>query len=333
MNIMGDMILAIILSIIAGIIFWFIFTFIPDKIKYKKIRPLVELKMSTIYGKLFSYVDLAMINNINSPSMFQEEIKLGKLKKEDIELGLQNKCLNESYLYDENSKILIPIGNTLNSLAKEIDKSIDRIFAFYTFLSADEILLLEDIRNKIFTYDYEDNAVSIISGQEYLPDNPNIGYMSENIYYMYTLFLRLQKIIFTNKYRERGIILELISQQYALKKYKACHYSIKKYVDYYKDDGYKSLLKCYDFLCDYMLNNKNEAYRKIDILLANKLDLISNRSFFKQIIEDNNVICLLGKYFKQDELSYFRSLVESELNSKEIFIEQAKKIRKHYNCK
>ncbi|AWY01205.1 hypothetical protein A8139_15475 [Marinomonas primoryensis] len=99
-NILLPILLPILLSVVAAIVFWLVFSYLPERKRRKKLRPIVELALFDAYKKLFSLFDLVMRHSSHSPSFFQSKIRAGNLSEEDIQLGLQNKCLNESYLYD-----------------------------------------------------------------------------------------------------------------------------------------------------------------------------------------------------------------------------------------
>jgi len=106
-----DVLIPIALSIISAVIFWLIFSVFPEKKRRNRIRPKIDLDIYDVYTNLFFVFDLIMRPNNNSPSNFQHKIRGNKFQKEDIHLGLQNKCLNELYLYDKKvANALIPIG-------------------------------------------------------------------------------------------------------------------------------------------------------------------------------------------------------------------------------
>lgn len=156
---------AIIQSIIAAVIFWIAFSLLPEKRRLKKLRPKLEFDIYEIYRSIFFIFDCIMRFNSHSPSTFQKLIKGGKLGIEEIELGLQNKCMNESYLYDEKiNALLMPIGQELFERFEEIDKSVEKVFSFSNYLSTSEILLLEKIRKKLEVYNLKDWRCKLHAG-------------------------------------------------------------------------------------------------------------------------------------------------------------------------
>jgi hypothetical protein len=330
-NIINDVVNPIAFSIIAAIIFWFIFNFIPDRKRYLKVRPKVEYNMYSIYKKLFNYIDLTLKHSIYSPSMFQDKIRGELLKKEDFILGLQNKCLNDSYLFDENSSSFIVIGDSLLNEATKISDEIDKLFNFNNYLCADEILLLEKIRTKLFTYEYKGVSQNKIGDKIYTCINPNVAYMADNIFELYKLFIQLQNIIFSNKYTERDIFLNLVQYYYYSCNYKQCQKQVQMNLEKYQDC--KGILQCYDFLCDYMLNRKDEFYKKIENLFKAKIDLVSNRNFLKPIIKDDRVQELLKQYFTENDLERVSTVIDEEENMKTIYNNQALALKEYYRMK
>ena len=101
-SISSNFIYPVLLSLISALIFWITFSYYPEKKREKKIRPIVELDLLNIYKSLFSIFDTIMRHQENSPSDYQSVIRSGALSFNDIKLGIQNKCLNSNYLYDEN---------------------------------------------------------------------------------------------------------------------------------------------------------------------------------------------------------------------------------------
>jgi hypothetical protein len=330
-NIIKDIVIPIVLSIIAAVIFWLIFDYFPNKRRYSKIRPKVEFNMYNVYKSLFNYIEVTLRYNNYSPSMFQNEIRGGILQKEDIILGLQNKCLNDSYLFDENSSLFVMIGTSLLDKVNKINVEIDKLFNFNNYLNADEILLLEKIRTKLFTYEYNLTAQTKIGNQIYTCVNPNLSYMANNIFEIYKLFLQLQNIIFLNKYFERDILLHAVQYYYHSNKYKLCKKQLQINIEKYQDC--KGILQCYDFLCDYMLNRKDEAYEKIENLFKNTIDLVSNRNFFKLIIKEDRVQVLLKQYFMEADIKKFMDIINDEETLKIRYTNQALTLREHYRKK
>jgi hypothetical protein len=85
---------------------------------------------------LLEIFDLIMRNAARSPFPFQKEIDGHLLTAEHIQLGLQNKGLNETFVYDQESgRFLIAIGDELYKKRDEIDRAIDRFSSLATTLN------------------------------------------------------------------------------------------------------------------------------------------------------------------------------------------------------
>ncbi len=173
---MSKLLQSVLSSIAAAIVFWLIFAYFPERRRRNKLRPKLDLDICQVYRTLFTIFDLIMGFGVRSPSAFQSKIRANMLRPEDIELGLQNKCLNESFLYDRNvSGSLMPIGRELSARTKEIDEITDRLFQFSNYLTTREILLLEQVRVKLHVYDLErlsELAKININGRPFAPVNP-----------------------------------------------------------------------------------------------------------------------------------------------------------------
>jgi hypothetical protein len=323
------------LSIISATIFWSVFSFLPRFIRRNKIRPKLELDMYHIYSKLFFLFDGIMRRNKHSPSDFQKEIKGGLLTGDDIKLGLQNKCLNNSYLYDGNvNDFLLVVGENLYDISKSIDETVDRIFNFNSYLSSKEILLLEKIRKNLLVYDYRDytrSAITVIGNQQLAPVNPSLSYRTNNIFELYQLFLELQHLIFKNKYLDRDIFITKVGHFYYSGQYKKCRNEIKKSINKFPED--KNILEFYSLLCDYMSDNKIEAYRKLNIVLKAKPHLVSERGFLNEILKDEKVDALLHQYYTEEEIGELKKVLAREKSMKERCKSISKWLMDYYDTK
>jgi cobalamin biosynthesis Co2+ chelatase CbiK len=110
------------------------------------------------------------------------------------------------------------------------------------------------------------------------PVNPNLAYMSENIYELYQLYLALRKLILEYKLIDRKInkyILptfdsEKASDFYYRGEYRKCYNSIKNC----KEPQEKWLL----FQCLLKMGKQEESYKILqELLISNKLELVAFR--------------------------------------------------------
>jgi len=330
-----DFIYPILLSIIAAVIFWLVFSYFPERNRKRKIRPKLDLDMYNVYTSLFSIFDLVMRSNNHSPSNFQPKIKGNKLEKEDLELGLQNKCWNETYLYDKDvSQNLLIIGESLFEKASKIDLTVERIFNFSNYLSADEILILERIRKKLQIYelaDYNRNAASIIGGIELKPVNPSLSFMSQNLFELYKLFINFQDLVYSNNYIDRDISISKVQHYFYSEKYEKCKKEISNSLLKYPND--KDFLNFYSFLLEYSSGQRDKSYKMFDTILKNKPDLVSSRGFIGNILIDDKIKELIQKHYTENEITELKVVLKREEDLQKSFTEQAKALLKYYKDK
>ena len=327
-----DFINPIVLSVIAGIIFWLIFSFLPERKRLKKLRPKLDLDLYQAYMNLFFLLDLVMRPNNHSPSDFQQRIKGNKLTKEDLELGLQDKCWNITYLYDTNvSKILVPIGKNLFDRAAEIDLNIENLYSFSNYLTAEEIILLEKIRKKLKVYDlnnYSRSAISVIGGMELNPVNSSLSYMAQNFYELYLLFMQLQKLVYNNSYSDRDIFVSEVQHYYYTDQFAKCKRIATEGILKYPKE--KNFLEFYSFMSEYKLGKTESAYSMLENLLKEKPHLVSSRGFLSDLLDDNKVSSLIEKLYSEKEVSELKEVLNRESIKGKSYIEQAKKLKKYY---
>ena len=332
---MKEVFIAIVLNIIAAIVFWLAFAFIPERHRRNKLRPKLEFGIYQICSTLFALFDLVMRFDVHSPSSFQKKIKGTKLHPVEIELGLQNKCLNDTYLYDEKvSSLLMPTGKQLFESRSRIDRLIERVFAFSQHLSTKEILLLEQIRGKLETYDLEhfDREAGVrVGDKQFLPVNPSLSYMGKSLAELYDLFGRLHSIAFCNGYEDREVVLDKVQVYYESGQYRRCQRLIRRRKRRFADDS--TWFSFYEFLCDYKMGRKKQAARTLSQLLESKPHLLSSRGFLVDAIGDSDVRKVVEHYYSVAELREFDAVVQTEIDLHKRFIDQANALRKYYDQK
>lgn len=324
-----DFLYPFILSIISAYIFWLAFSYFPEYTRRIKLRPKLELDVYHVYSDLFDVFDTIMRHSQYSPSLFQGEIRGGKLTKDQLSTGLQNKCLNESYLYDNKvSALLMPIGKTLKSSAQKIDETIEKIFSFSSLLSASEILLLERIRKTLQVYPYDLTAVSVIGDRTFYPVNPSMASRAENYFNLYQLFVELSDVLVKYRYRDRSVTLHIIQKLYTSEKFTQCLKEISKSLPKYHSD--KNFLEAYYILAQYKRGNTAAALSKLITLLSQKPDLITIRSFLMDLIEDPQIDAILKRQYPQFQIDGLKSAIDAEKKLKKDFEANGVKLKKYY---
>lgn len=314
-------------SLLSAFIFWIVFSVYPQQKRKKQIRPIVEYDLYCIQNGLFSIFDLLFKRNLHSPSQFQSEIRSGKLVKKDFYIALQNKCLNETYLYPDpiKSSYLI-IGEELLSRYENIYKLIDKVTNYNEYANTDELLLLERIRTNLQTYSLNEKSIlssstAIIGGQKHQAVVSNLGYMHQSMYELYMLYVELQKIIFLqSKYQNRDLLIHKVQFLYYSGQYIKCQKAIKKWMSNYPDT--ESLLSYYDLLCDFKLKKSN--YEKVKSVLEKKYyngSLVSSRGSLKELLKDKSINDLIESLYPKEEIDSMQQVIQTEEMQKKAFLD------------
>lgn len=332
---MKELVIPVLLSIISAIIFWFVFSFLPYRYRRKKLRPKLDLDIYLVCTALFRVFDLVMRFNHHSPSFFQDKIQGDKLSLDDIELGLQNKCLNETFLYDQSiSEHMLVIGEQLHEIEVEINNAIERLFNFSSYLTEKEILLLEQIRKKLQVYnlkDYNRSAMPNFGGEQYLVVDTSLSYMKNNLCELYQLYIKLRNIVFNNKYVDRDIMLNKVQFFYYTGRYRDCRKTARLARSQYPSDA--GFLDFYLFLCNYKSGKKHRAQNKLENVLKSKPHLISSRGFLGDVVSDKAIADLIEKYYSKTEIENFYSVISQEKALNQRIIDCSKMLKKYHRQK
>lgn len=318
------------LSLFSALMFWLVFSFAPFYTRRSKIRPLVELDIINIQNELFAIFDRVMGHALYSPSHFQLEIRSGLLTKEEIKLGIQNKCLNESYLYDSKvSKSLLVIGRDIFRRVESIDRLVDKALNFSQLVHADEIILLERIREAAKRYDFGEEAVERtpavkIGGNTLLPVVPNISYRAENISELYSYYLELQRLTIKHfRYMDRNVAIHNVQYLFGAGKYKECIAYARKSLKHAPDD--KMLIWNYICMCLCKIGARESAYRELYYIYKDRPyngSLVSSRSFLEHFITDSKAVDILLKTHSASEVEQLKSTLEQERTKRRAFLQQ-----------
>jgi len=326
-----NLLLPIFLSFVAATIFWFFFNYFPRQRKYKKIRPKVEFDLYQMQFELGFYFFKLFKINLRRSVEHQHEIVAGCLTKKEIELWLQNKCLNDTYKFDENKDKLISIGNDLEYIALKYSERLNKVLNFIDYLTIEEILLLQKIEYKLFTHDYKGN----VAEKMFYPVRPNLAYMTENIYELYQLYLALREIVLDyklidkniNKYILPNFKLEKAADFYYRREYKKCIRRIKKNK---KSDDNWLLLKCL-----LKLGKKEKGYKILrKLLYSTKLELVSLRDYLNPfILEDEQVINICKEIRNEAELKYCLKTINEESSLRTYYEKRNLALKNYYDTK
>lgn len=322
----SNILLPVLLSVVAAIVFWLVFSYFPEQKRRKKLRPIVELALFDTYKQLFSLFDLVMRHSSRSPSFFQSTIRSGKLSEDDIQLGLQNKCLNESYLYDPTVKdSLLVVGDEILDRTINIDELANKVLSFHTYATAEELVLLEKIREKIRVYHFGERHVKTpcevtINGQVLRPADPSISYRRSNFYELYLLFCQLQKLVLNHKPLDRDRFIYKMQWLYYSGQYRSCVKLVKSQGARFENDS--ALYRNYLALSERGRGRIKAFYKIIEETYKSRPysgSLVSSRSTFVDLLGDNKLIEILSQYHSLEEISALKESVKKDNEHKEVF--------------
>ena len=342
---LSSIVIAIITSFIASVVFFLFFEYIPKKKDYKKIRPRIEVELMEISEQLFFFIECPMKHAEHSPSFFQGAIREEKLTQSDFELGLYNKCLNESYLFDKNASKLMIVGDGLKEQANVIESNIQRVLMNQGYLSAEEILILEDVIRLLHTYPFDTNAVSYLGGVKIYPVNPTISYMQSNFFELYKLYRELRAKLYNCKeieHEERQgknryyrlqweYIIYLIGKEDYDNAEKRIQYLLKRY----DTPTAKSEMNALRLQINVKRNQIDLAKGNLLTLLSEprRLGLVYQRGYVECIRENEELMALCKTCCAANEIDEWDATVLRESKAKEDFLAQNRQLKEYYEKK
>lgn len=327
-------VVAIFTSLIASVIFWFVFDFIPTKRATRKLKPLIDFDLYQIYTTLFFFIETPFRAAPFKTSYIQRKLINAQITREDFERFLSTKCLSKYYQrIDEFAKNLQPIGEKMESQAKEIINQIQKIYLFNHYLTPYEILLCRRIADIISMYSFQDLAYSKVGTLTFYPADPSMRHFVHMMFPLYNLFLQLQYHLINKNGKNdefNGFYKDLfhrkISTLYGNGKYKKAIRLCRGKKD--------NALMPYLFLSMFALDKKIEALQYIkDFLSANNEKLIYLRSYFEPICNDPSVVRILILCRSKEEYDEMMSCINKESEQKEKYYHFAESMYKHYKEK
>jgi hypothetical protein len=332
----GEFTVAVVTSLVASVVFWLTFDFIPNRRAQKKIQPFVDYDLYLVYGKLFQFIETPFRPYENTPSQYQNEIFTGKITENDFRLFLSTKCLTEGHRsIDEKARMLLPIGNKLQTVKEEIEGIINQLYVFNHYLTADQILICRQILDKLNTYSYDWPAVHAErSGTITRCVNPTASYLSRMFNEVYALYLNLQNYLINSKkdgeevFANYRILLESskISYLFSQRKYKEVCQLVKK-------SGNK-FAKPFLFRSLFLLGEIDQSKKEmIDYLHQSSLRLISIRNVLGEVINDEDMKRVLIAERSDEELNEMIQCIEKEKKNKRDYREFAEEMMSFYDNK
>jgi len=336
----SNILLPILLSIVAAIVFWLVFSYLPERKRRKKLRPIVEHVLFDAYKQLFSLFDLIMRHSSSSPSLFQSEIRAGKLSEDNIALGLQNKCLNESYLCNPHMKDkLIVAGEEILDRAVALDELANKVLSFHTYATAEELVLLEQIREKIRVYDFGDRHIQkssgvIINGQTHHAADPSLSYRRKNFYEIYQLFCKLQPLVLDQSPLDRDRCIYKMQYLYYSGQYRLCAKLVQSEGGRFEKDS--TLYRNYLALSESGKGKKKAFYRIIEETYKSRPyggSLVSSSGTFRELLGDNKLMEILAQFHSTEEIAALKKSLQQDKNYKEAFENSNQELAKYFKRK
>lgn len=311
------------LSLLSAFIFWLIFSFLPIYQRKGQLRPIIEYDFYCLsYRLLFLFETV-----LGDQHFFQTDIRSGRLTKKNFYIGLQNKCLNQSDLYDKNVlEHYEVIGLKLVEAFENIENIIGKILVYNKFSSPSELLILEQIRQKL--KEYEITEKHVISHEGAMCVVSNLYYLYQNMYELYEFYKSIQKIVYNNNYLDRSVLLNNIQYLYDIGRYKKCKNYIKKHLSTFKNEIV--FLSYYDLMCDVKLKKIN--YNKVEEVLKRRDydgSLVSMRSFIEVLMQVPKINDLIQKYYSETEIKYCTDTLKKEQEKKDLYIQTNIKISEY----
>ena len=340
-----NILIAVITSLVASIVFYLFFQLIPEKNRYRRIRPRIEIELTEIASSLFFYLEEPFRYNTHFASFFQDEMCNGFINKKDFELGLYNKCLNESYLFDENKGKMIVVGNILKKYADEISKKIHQVLLNQQYLTSNEILIIEDIDRLLYTHSYDSNATDQIGNRIFRPVNPSLSYMCHTFYKLYLLWLELRQVMFKYSYikkecrqgREKyfGLKWSYVKFLVANKDYKRANQELNRLSRDQNTDFQQQVLRSYSLRINLETGKLKQAKTLLKKLLIDfsRDNLVYMRGFLNCIINNEEMMELCSSLCSAEEIKEWLSEVTREKMQKEAFLNQNQMLKDYYEKK
>jgi hypothetical protein len=336
---------AIVTSLLASIVFYIVFQYIPEKLKYRKIRPRIEVELTEIASSLRIYLGCAFDYNAYRSAPYDEDFNTESLSEWDFKIALGNKCLNESYLFDENKDKLIVIGKMLKERADKTSKKIWQVLSNQHFLTADEILIIEDIDRLLWTYSYDFNAVTKIGNWALYPVDPSLSSSVHNFFKLYQLWVELRHIMFKFSYIKKehrqgmekyfALKSNYLKILVANKEYKKAEKEMEKISCDISSDYQKRVLNSIELRINLDKGNINQAKSILEKMLTDfsRDSLIHMRGYLNCIINNEEMMKLCSSLCPEEEINEWLCCVEREKKLKDSFVRQNQMLIEFYENK
>ncbi len=315
------------LSLFSATIFFIAFNWLPNHIRLKKIRPIINQELYHLKNEIFFIYDTILRDNRHSPSNLQDLIVSGELKRKDLKIGVQNKCFSEHYLYDANvAQHLVPIGKFLKEAIYTCELKIDKILGLHEFSTPTELILLENIRSHLRTYRIE------LTPPEYRPVVSSCYYLEGSLYLLYSEFTRLQKLVYSIDPQNDQMAISKATYLLHTRKYEKCIKNSKKFSKEHPDwtEYYELLIaECYYKLgkikkCKSILT---KTYARIS---KNGSNLVSYRNYLKVYSRNAELRHAIEKNFSSANIAECLAVFNNEQAAFDNYIKRNIELSKYF---
>ncbi|MFH6993418.1 hypothetical protein [Flavobacterium sp. FlaQc-48] len=128
-------------SYVAGLIFYFFISYLPYIQTKKKLKPAINSKIEYLNALVTSFVQTFESN--------EKKIELKKISSNYVEKLILNKSVLESSYYSIMGLVMTNL-DFINGHKENIENLVDKILSYKEYLTSDQILYLEQIRDSKF---------------------------------------------------------------------------------------------------------------------------------------------------------------------------------------
>lgn len=211
-----------------------------------------------------------------------------------------------------------------------------KVLSFHTYATAEEILLLEEIREKIRIYHFGErhinkNCETTFNGQVYRPVDPSISYRRRNFYELYQLFCKLQTVVLNRRPIDRDRFIYKMQSLYYSGQYSLCIKLVRSEGRRFENDS--TLFINYWAMSERGIGNTKSFYKIIEDTYKSRPhngSLVSSRGTFKDLLGDNKLMEILAQFHSSEEISALKQSVQNDQKHKEAFEHTNQALEKYF---
>lgn len=154
-------------SYFAGVIFYFFFSYLPQFIQRRKIQPIIDGKVLSIKNQAAAFINSFNMYPIN-------DNMINRIKDSEISKLFGGDNLNRSSYYSAILGLNMSNADYINLTRDKIIRSVEDILFYKEYLSYQQILILEQIKESKFLFlfkrpdIYKDRSFQTICANEFI---------------------------------------------------------------------------------------------------------------------------------------------------------------------